>query len=257
VHPIAFELGSLTIHWYGVMVALAFLAGLWTATRRGLRDGLRPEAIADLGPWLIVAGVVGARVLYVISYWDESFAGRPFWEVFMIWRGGLVFYGGLIAAVLAAVVYVKWKQLPPMKVGDVMAPSIALGHVFGRLGCFLNGCCFGSTCTLPWAVRFPGDHETGGRGVHPVQLYEAGLNLVLYVALEWLYRRKRFDGQVFGLYLVAYALLRVAVEFVRGDYGSHRIGPVTPGQGVSAVILVSGLAILWIQGRAARRKARA
>lgn len=257
MHPIAFEFGSLTIHWYGVMVALAFLAGLWTATRRCSRDGLRPEAIADLGPWLIVAGLLGGRALYVISYWNESFAGRPWWEVFMVWRGGLVFYGGLIGAVLAAIVYVNWKKLPPMKVGDAMAPSIALGHVFGRIGCFMNGCCFGSSCTLPWAVHFPEEHDTGGQGVHPTQLYEAGLNLLLYLVLEKLYRKKRFDGQIFGLYLVAYAVLRVLVELFRGDYGSHKLGIVTPGQVVSAVILTAGVAILWIQSRAARRKARA
>jgi phosphatidylglycerol:prolipoprotein diacylglycerol transferase len=252
VHPIAFQIGSLTIHWYGVMVALAFLAGLWTATRRCVKDGLRPESMADLGPWLIVAGVVGARALYVITYWRESFAGQPWWEVFMIHHGGLVFYGGLIAAVLSAVVYVKWKKLPPMKVGDALAPSIALGHVFGRLGCFLNGCCYGSACALPWAVHFPTAHETGGAGVHPTQLYEAGLNLVLYAGLAWLHRRKRFDGQVFGLYLIAYALLRVGVEIFRGDYGAHRIGAFTPGQVVSAVILAAGTAILWIQARGSK-----
>jgi phosphatidylglycerol:prolipoprotein diacylglycerol transferase len=254
VHPIAFHFGSLTIHWYGVMVALAFVAGIWTATRRCPRDGLRPEAIADLGPWLIVAGLLGARLLYVISYWKESFAGQPWWEIFMIQHGGLVFYGGLIGAALTAVVYVKWKRLPPMKVGDVMAPSVALGHVFGRIGCLLNGCCYGSACSLPWAVHFPKEHETGGQGVHPTQLYEAGLNLILYLALEKLYRKKRFDGQVFGVYLVAYAVLRVVVELFRGDYGSHRVGVFTPGQIVSAVILAAGLAILGLQGRAARLK---
>jgi len=257
VHPIAFQIGSLTIHWYGVMVALAFIAGIWTATRRCPRDGLRPEAIADLGPWLIVGGLLGARALYVITYWKESFADRPWWEVLMIHHGGLVFYGGLIGAVLAAVVYVKCKRLPPMKVADALAPSIALGHVFGRIGCLLNGCCYGSACTLPWAIHFPAEHETGGQGVHPTQLYEAGLNLILFVALEKLYRRKRFDGQVFGLYLIAYAVLRAVVELFRGDYGTHRVGPFTPGQLVSAVILVAGAALLWIQHRASKGKAAA
>ena len=131
-----------------------------------------------------MAGLLGARALYVISYWEEGFAGKPWYEVFMIHHGGLVFYGGLIGAVLTSVVYVKWKRLPPMKVGDALAPSIALGHVFGRIGCFLNGCCFGSACSLPWAVRFPAEHQTAGQPVHPSQLYEAGLNLLLYAGLE-------------------------------------------------------------------------
>lgn len=239
------------------MVALAFIAGIWTATRRCPKDGLRPETIADMGPWLIVSGLLGGRILYVLTYWKESFAGEPWWEVFMVHHGGLVFYGGLIGAMLATVVYVNWKKLPPMKVGDALAPSIALGHVFGRIGCLMNGCCFGSACTLPWAIHFPKDHETGGQGVHPTQLYETGLNLILYIALEKLYPKKRFDGQVFGLYLVAYAVLRVVVEFFRGDYGSRTLGVFTPGQVVSAVIFSAGVIILWVQGSAARRKARA
>lgn len=257
MHPIAFEFGSLTIHWYGVMVALAFVAGIWTATRRCPKDGLRPEAIADLGPWLIVAGLLGGRMLYVITYWKESFAGKPWWEVFMIQHGGLVFYGGLIGAVVTAVLYIKCKKLPMMKVADAMAPSVALGHVFGRIGCLMNGCCYGSACALPWAIHFPKEHETGGLGVHPTQLYEAGLNLVLYLVLEKLYPRKRFDGQIFGLYLVAYAVLRVVVELFRGDYGSHKLGVVTPGQVISAVILTAGIIVLWVQARAAKRKAQA
>ena len=254
MHPTAFQLGSFPVYWYGVMVALAFIAGLWTAARRCPKDGLQPSAIADMGPWLIISGLVGARALFVISYWEESFAGKPLWEVFAIRRGGLVFYGGLIAAVLASIVYVKWRKLPPMKVGDALAPSIALGHMFGRIGCFLNGCCYGAPCHQAWAVRFPEDHYTLGLPVHPVQLYEAGLNLLLYVSLEWLYRRKRFDGQVFGIYLLAYAILRLVVEFFRGDYGDHRIGPFTPGQLISAAILAGGIAVLWIQSRKSPRR---
>lgn len=236
------------------MVAAAFLAGIWTATRRCPRDGLRPEAIADLGPWLIVGGLLGARVLYVVSYWKESFADQPWWEVFMIQHGGLVFYGGLIGAILAAVGYVRWKKLPLMKVADAMAPSIALGHVFGRIGCLMNGCCYGSACTLPWAIHFPKDHPTGGQGVHPTQLYEAGLNLILYITLAKLYRRKRFDGQVFGLYLMAYAVLRAVVEVFRGDYGVHKLGVFTPGQVVSAVILAAGVAVFAVQRSASKPK---
>lgn len=257
MHPIAFHFGSFPIYWYGVMVALAFIAGIWTATRRCPQDGLHPAALADIGPWLIVAGLVGARALFVITYWDENFAGQPFWEVFAVRRGGLVFYGGLIAAVLAAIVYIQFKKLPPMKVGDALAPSIALGHMFGRLGCFLNGCCYGGSCDLPWAVRFPTEHETAGTPVHPTQLYEGALNLLLYIALEWFYPRKKFDGQIFGIYLVAYALLRVAVEFFRGDYGSHRIGFLTPGQAVSAGILTTGIVILALQSRRAASRTNA
>jgi len=101
VHPIAFHLGPLAVHWYGVMMALAFLAGLWTASRRGLREGIAPETVLDLGPWLIIGGILGGRTLYVITFWHEQFAGKPFYEVFMVQKGGLVFYGGLIGSSLA------------------------------------------------------------------------------------------------------------------------------------------------------------
>ncbi len=131
------------------MVAMGFLAGLWTASRRAQLVGVSAEQIYDLGPWLIVGGILGGRVLYVISYWKEDFAANPFPEIFMIQHGGLVFYGGLIGAILAGMAYLRWKKLPVWKVADIMSPSIALGYVFGRLGCLMNGCCYGRACSLP------------------------------------------------------------------------------------------------------------
>ena len=107
MHPIAFELGSFTITWYGVMVATAFLAGLWTASRRAPSSGILPEKVLDLGPWLIVGTILGARTLYVISYWHEQFAGQGISEIFKVWKGGLVYYGGLIGASLAAILYAR------------------------------------------------------------------------------------------------------------------------------------------------------
>ena len=176
MHPIAFHLGSLTIRWYGVMVALAFVAGLWTAGRRGLLSGFNPEKIYDLGPWLILGGLVGARIFYVVEYWRESFAGLPVWEIFMIQHGGLVFYGGFIGAALAGIFYARRKQLPLWRLADVIAPSIALGSIFGRIGCLLNGCCYGRECSAPWAIHFPAGHETYPFGVHPPEIYDALLN---------------------------------------------------------------------------------
>ena len=154
MHPIAFHLGPLTIHWYGVMIALAFLAGLWTATRRARRENIPGENIADMTLWLMVGAILGARIVYVTTYWKDEFANQPFSEVFMIQHGGLVYYGGLIGATLAGFIYIRWKKLPLWKIADVLAPSIALGSVFGRIGCLLNGCCYGRACDLPWAITF-------------------------------------------------------------------------------------------------------
>jgi len=264
VHPIAFHLGPLPVHWYGVMVALAFLAGLWTASRRALRENIAPERIIDLGPWLIVGAIVGARILYVITFWREEFAGKPFVETIMVWRGGLVYYGGLMGASLGFILYARIKNLPLWKGADILAPSIALGYVFGRIGCLMNGCCYGRVCELPWAIQFPNQsnawHQQLSQGlvgpndrslpVHPTQVYESLLNLALYGGLAWLYRRKKFDGQIFATYLVAYAIVRSFVEMFRGDYPQYYLGGwVTPAHLVSIFILIAGLALLWFLPR--------
>jgi phosphatidylglycerol:prolipoprotein diacylglycerol transferase len=253
---VAFQLGRLTVTWYGILVAVGFLAGLWTASRRAPRAGIAPETVMDLGPWLIVGAILGARAFYVISYWEESFANAPWTEIFMIHHGGLVFYGGFIGASLAYIVFVRWRRCPFWSLADVIAPSIALGHAIGRLGCLMNGCCYGKACDLPWAIRFPGIPETGGTGVHPTQLYEAALNLGLYAALAWLFRRRPFDGVVLAAYLVAYAVLRSFVELFRGDYASSQIvGGLTPAHWISVALFAAGLLLFWKLPRRASRQA--
>jgi phosphatidylglycerol:prolipoprotein diacylglycerol transferase len=265
MHPIAFKLGPLTVHWYGVFVALGFIAGLWTASRRARFASIAPEKIFDLGPWLVIGGIVGGRVLYVISYWREYFADHPFPEIFMLQHGGLVFYGGLIGATIAGIIYLRIKNLPLWKVADIMAPSIALGYVFGRIGCLMNGCCYGRACSLPWAISFPPapdfngalkPHPSGGGPVHPTEIYDSLLNLGFYLFLAWLFRRKKFDGQVFAAYLIGYAILRSFVEYFRGDYPVHYLGGVaTPAQLVSIGIIIGGLALMVLLPRPEPREA--
>jgi len=251
VHPIAFHLGPLTVHWFGICIALAFLAGLWTATRRAPRAGIPGEQIADLVvPWLLLGGILGARVLYIATYWRESFAGQPWSELFMIQRGGLVYYGGLTGASLAVILFARWKRIPLWKLADVLTPSIALGSMFGRIGCLMNGCCFGRSCELPWAIRFPDDHSTQGLPVHPTQIYDALLNLTLYLGLAWLYRRRTFDGQVFAVYLLGYAVTRSIVEAFRGDYNDgHLHGGFTPAHLVSVASLAAGMVLFLVLRR--------
>ena len=247
MHKIAFQFGSVPIYWYGVLVALGLLAGLWTAGRRAPLSGIRGETVIDLGPWLILGTILGARGLYVLSYWREDFAGRSLWQIFNIRGGGLIFYGGLIGASLACILYLRFKRLPLWKVADVLAPSIALGHSFGRIGCLMNGCCYGRACDFPWAIHFPNDHPMHGTGVHPAQIYEAVLNLGLYAALAWMYRRKKFDGQIFAWYLMLYAVLRAFVESFRGDYtANYSQIQATPGQMLSIPIFAAGVLLWWV-----------
>jgi len=237
------------------MVAVAFLLGLWTASRRAPQSGINGERIVDLGPWLILGAILGARAFYVVSYWREEFAGKPISEIFMIQHGGLVFYGGLLGATLAGITYVRVRALPLWKVADILAPSVALGYVFGRIGCLFNGCCYGRMCDLPWAIRFPSEHETHGQPVHPTQIYDSLLNLGLYLALAWFYRRKKFDGQVFAVYLMGYAVTRSFVEIFRGDYpAEHLYRGLTPAHLLSIGIFAAGAILFWtLQQRTVKR----
>ena len=230
------------------MMALAFLAGLWTATRRARLTNISSDVIADVTLWLMAGSIIGARFVYVTTYWRQEFASQPFSEVFMIQHGGLVYYGGLIGAIVAGTGYLVWKKLLVWQTADILAPSIALGSVFGRIGCLLNGCCYGRACDLPWAISFPADNPLNPPTfpVHPTEIYDALLNLTLYVFLAWLFRRRKFDGQIFAAYLMIYAVFRSFAEYFRGDYPTDHIhaGLFTSAQLVSAPILLAGI-VLW------------
>ena len=185
----------------------------------------------------------------------------------MIQHGGLVYYGGLIGAIAAGGIYIRWKKLPLWKTADIFAPSIALGSFFGRAGCLLNGCCFGKPADLPWAIQFPNgspawslQNQEGLVGandpslpVHPTEIYDGLLNLALYFFLAWLFRRKNFDGQVFATYLLCYAVTRGIVECFRGDYNPqyHLHFGLTPAQWIGVPIFVAGLALAAILSRRA------
>ena len=245
------------MQWYGVLVAAGFLVGLWTAGRRAPLAGLSADGIADLGPWLIVGALMGSRVLYVVSYWEELmsnplFPSAPWMEVFMIHRGGLVFYGGLVGAALACVLYARWKKLLLWRVADILAPSLALGYALGRIGCLMNGCCYGRACTLPWAIFYPVGHETHPVGlvatpVHPTPIYDALLSLAMYGALAWLFRCRKFDGQVFATYLMGYTLTRSFVELFRGDYSAaHLHGGFTPAHLLGLATFAAGAVLFFV-----------
>jgi phosphatidylglycerol:prolipoprotein diacylglycerol transferase len=244
VDNVAFTLFGFQIYWYGILAATAFVLGFGTAARRAPRAGVKGEEIFNLAPWIIIGAVVGARTLFVISYWDQEFAGRPLINVLNV-RSGLVFYGGLIGSSLGTIIYCRRHKLNLWRIADIFAPSVVLGHGIGRIGCFMTGCCYGKECSLPWAVHFPLEHWTRGVGVHPTQLYEAVLNISFYVLLAWIFQRRKFDGQVFAIYLMGYSMIRAFVESFRGDYTEFYLGGLlTPGQTVSLIIFIAGV-VLW------------
>lgn len=246
--PILFRLGDLQIHSFGVLVALGFLAGLAAAAYNARRAGLKGDVVYDLAPWLVAGGLIGARLLYVVSYWQRDFAGHPLTEILAVWKGGLVYYGGLILATLTGIWRIRQMKLPLWTMADCLAPGVALGHAFGRLGCLLNGCCFGRPTTLPWGIQFPASHSTAAASLHPTQIYESLLNLMLFAALMWGFGRRRFAGQLFALYLVGYAVIRAFTEWFRGDYAfisRPAAGVFTPGQSTSLLILLAGIALFF------------
>lgn len=261
---------GISVKSYGAMIAVGFLLGLWTAGKRAERMGIRPELISDLAVWLIAAGVIGARINYVIQYWDE-FHDRP-WTVFAVWQGGLVFYGGFLAAIGAGFWFVHRRNMSPWDLGDCIAPSVILAYAFGRIGCFLNGCCWGFAVPPdhPLGMIFPAEGPGGGmhplfreqlarglvfRGdahahpVFPAQLLSAGLALALFFVLDWRLANRRYRGQVFFWMVMGYAVYRFAAEFFRDDTPLLAAAGGFPGltiaQWISPVVFVA----VWLWAR--------
>ena len=244
MHPVLIRLGTLEIHTYGVLVATGFLTGILTAQRRARQAGFVPDQISDLGVWLIVAAMLGAKLFHIVFFWNDFYEG---WQAtgWASLRAGFVFYGGFLGAAAGLWAYARRQQLPIWQLADFLAPSVALGHAFGRLGCFFEGCCYGKACHLPWAIHLP-NHPSA---VHPTQLYEAAGNLVIFAGLSRFYPRRCFAGQVCWLYVLTYGALRFGVEFFRGDYEVHYLGGLTIAQVIAGGLMLSALAGLLLYGK--------
>jgi phosphatidylglycerol:prolipoprotein diacylglycerol transferase len=235
-------------HTYGLLIAIAFLVAMQLAGRAAARAGLDRERVMDLCFWILLAAMVGSRVLFIIVNWDD-YARDPA-SIFAIWKGGLVFYGGFIGAVAVSVWYMRKHRMSFFPYADAIIPSVAIGHAIGRLGCFAAGCCWGAACDphLPWAARFPPEslayqsqlasHVIAPGAlrsipIHPTQLYESLGELCIFLVLTLWATRKRFHGELLALYLILYAPLRATIETMRGDEERGRvfnfIGPAARG----------------------------
>ena len=250
MHPICFQFGTVTVYWFGVFMALAFLAVIthwnWLARRTDRARGFG----ADLGFWLILAGVLGARLAYVLANAGEFLANPR--EILRIDHGGLIYYGGFIGGCLAAILFARARREPLWALADFAITGIPLGHAFGRIGCFLNGCCYGAQTHVPWAVCFPATHDSHGVPVQPTQLYETAFNLALYGLLLLLYLRRRRAGAphggVLAWYLLLYPPFRFLVEFLRGDERLQALG-LNVAQEVSLALFAAGFALWLIRAR--------
>lgn len=223
MHPILFSVGSFRLPTYGLLLATALIAAVYTASRLGKRERLDTARLFDFSTWLIVVALFGAKVLMILTDWDyyRENPGQIFSRATL--EAGGVFYGGFIAAVLFAFWYLRVHALPVGKTFDVCAPAIAIGQAIGRLGCFAAGCDYGKPASGFLKVVFtnPVSHEaTGvplGIPLHPTQIYESVAALVVFAILLWRFRRKSRDGEIFVLYLGLYAVARFFLEFFRGD----------------------------------------
>lgn len=249
--------GGLKVFGYGAMLVLAFVGSTWMATRQARRERLDPNVILDMAFWIFLAGLVGARLFYCIQYWGHGI--NSLLDVVQYWKGGIVYYGGVLGGILAFFAYHRFNPFPLRPVMDALAPAIAVGTFFGRLGCFLNGCCFGDLCQMPWAVRFPAGTDPWKQHldlglisaeslqslpVHPTQLYSAIDALVLLILLLAYYPLRRRDGEVIGLLMLTYPITRFLIEYLRNDEGDFFAG-FTISQNISIGLFLGGL-VYWL-----------
>lgn len=252
MHPELFRIGSFVLPSYGFMMAVAFLAALWLLRRRAPSFGIPAETASDVGVWLLLSGLLGSKLLLVIVEWPAYV--RSWRDFASLARAGGVFYGGLIGAVAATAFLLRKRRISFWTFADAAAPSVALGQAFGRVGCFLAGCCWGRECTLPWAVTFtsPVAHENVGvpLGIplHPTQIYEVLGTLLLCVLLVR-FERRAFSGETFARYVVGYSLLRGTIEFFRGDPRGEVLGVMSTSQFIALCGLAAGLAIMAFRRR--------
>lgn len=217
MHPILFTFHGLTLHSYGLLLAVAFLVGIQLFVARGVRRGLPEDRLHSVSLLLLVLSIVGGRGLFVLTHWSD-YARDPL-GAFRLWEGGLILYGGYFLAIVGGIAYLRRVHVPVWRVADAVAPSAALGIAIGRLGCFLNGCCFGLPTRLPWGVHFPpgsySSYTFPGELLHPSQLYLAGAGGLVFTLLLVLDRRPRFDGWLFWTYVALDAACRFLIDFTR------------------------------------------
>lgn len=254
MHSKLFQIGPLEIHSYGLMLAISFLIGIYFSMYRAKKHSIDPNKIIDLSVVIVISAIFGARLLYVIFHLDE-FKGHwldtinPFQSSGQVGIAGLTMLGGFIAAVSFGLLYLKIKKLPVLKIADIVVPAIGLGSFITRIGCFLNGCCFGKPTNASWGMVFPHDSPAGycfpGQTIHPAQLYSSLYGLIIFGLVLLLERYKKFDGFLLYLFFILYGFSRFIVDFFRYYENSMiivRLGnfSISVNQGISILMILLG-----------------
>ena len=258
MYPVLFRIGNFPINTYGVFLALAFLCAILVTVKLAERDGLPRQKIYDLCLWMLLASLIGSKVLMFFT--EPEYRDHPLQLLSLDFlRSGGVFYGGLLGAVLTGYLLMRHYKLPWWKTADACAPGIAIGNFFGRQGCFAAGCCWGKPTSLPWGVKFTVmGHEITGVPIdvplHPTQLYESFSMLIVFFFLLWLHKHRRFSGQVILFYALLYSIIRFAIEFLRDDPRGDILGLTTAtglstSQIISLIVGTAALILLIIRWR--------
>jgi len=250
MYPDLLTIGSLTIHTYGVCIALGALLGITLISHQAKKQGYDQQQILDLAFYLLITAIIGSRVFYIILNL-KYYMHHPL-EMVMIWRGGLVFYGGFILAFATCFLYLKRYNLPFLKTCDILMPGLAIGQCIGRFGCFFAGCCYGKPTDLPWAITFTHPHSLAIQGVplHPTQLYSSFKSLLIFIILISFRRYMKGDGQLTWLYILLYAIGRLIIEPFRGDdRGLLILGHITLTQSIALLFIPIAIFMIYYSGR--------
>jgi phosphatidylglycerol:prolipoprotein diacylglycerol transferase len=250
MYPILFKIGKFSVYSYSFFIAIGLMLGILLARKEAKRTGEDPEKTMDLCFYLLIAAMVGSRLFYIAANLGTFFQDPL--EIFRIENGGLVFYGGFIAALITGLVYMKGAEMPLWKTADNIAPSIAIGQFLGMLGCFFAGSIYGRTSDFPWAVTFTDPESLApiGMSLHPVQLYFSLNYLIIYGVLFFVRRFKKFDGQLFWIYVLLYGVTFAIIETFRGDFQSHSIsGAFSVSQTVGAAFAMIAAVMIMLLRR--------
>lgn len=236
---VLFTIGNFKVHGYGLMIAIGVIAAYLVTEYRAKRNGLDSERIFALTIWCLVGGIIGAKLLYYIVEIENVIADP---SMLLDFTDGFVVYGGIMAGIFAGYLYCRYRRLSFLAYFDLVMPAIALAQGFGRIGCFLAGCCYGVETNGPLGVTFPhGSLAPGGSPLVPIQLISSALNFVNFFVLVWIARYKKSDGQIAGLYLIFYSVGRFVVEFWRGDVVRGSVGALSTSQFISVFVVLAGI----------------
>lgn len=251
MRPELIRIGDFALPTYGTMLVISFLVGLFLVKRAARKQGIKPAVIENLAFWIMLGVIIGGRLFYVAFHWRDY---QDIISIIAIWRGGMMFFGSFIGALAAGSLYMRREKIPLLPVMDFVAPSIALGEFFTRIGCFMNGCCFGKPTDLPWGVKFPphsvaGSSAVGSFHLHPTQPLSSLFGLLLFFFLQRRLGQRHAPGEIFAYYLIASGAFRFGIDFIRyyEDTPNFLVNQI-----VSLAVVAAGIALLVLVTR--RRK---